>query len=64
MHGQTLLRHRLVLALHERELIARHMRALAEMEHSGIVAMIEDNKVDDLKRAYELFRRVTAPDSG
>ena len=39
----------------ERELIARHMRTVAEMEHSGIIAMIEDNKVDDLRRAYELF---------
>merc|ERR1719421_1196375 len=48
----------------ERELIAQHMRTLAEMENSGIVAMIEDNKVDDLRRAYELFKRVTAPTSG
>lgn len=48
----------------ERELIARHMRTIAEMEHSGIVAMIEDNKIDDLKRAYELFKRVTQPTSG
>ena len=48
----------------ERELIARHMRTLAEMEHSGIVAMIEDNKIDDLKRAYELYRRVTQPTPG
>jgi len=48
----------------ERELIERHMRTIAEMEHSGVVAMIEDNKIDDLKRAYELFKRVTAPVSG
>jgi len=48
----------------ERELIARHMRTLAEMEHSGVVAMIEDNKVSDLARAYELFKRVTQPTPG
>jgi len=48
----------------ERELIGKHMRTIAEMEHSGIVAMIEDNKLDDLRRAYELFKRVTQPTSG
>ena len=42
----------------EGELIERHMRTLAEMEHSGIVAMIEDDKVDDLHRTYKLFKRV------
>ena len=29
----------------EQELIARHMKTIAEMEHSGIIAMIEDSKV-------------------
>ena len=48
----------------ERELIAKHMRPLAEMETSGIVAMLEDSKVADLARAYKLYRRVTAPESG
>jgi cullin 3 len=48
----------------ERELIARHMRTVAEMEHSGIIAMIEDNKVGDLRRTYELFKRVKEPVSG
>ena len=48
----------------ERELIAKHMRTLAEMEHSGVIAMIEDNKIDDLRRAYDLFKRVTVPTSG
>ena len=48
----------------ERELIAKHMRTIAEMEHSGIVAMIEDNKIADLGRAYELFKRITAPTPG
>ena len=35
-----------------------------EMETSGIVAMLEDSKVADLARAYKLYRRVTAPESG
>ena len=42
----------------ERELIAVHMRTVAEMAHSGIVSMFEDNKTDDLARAYQLFRRI------
>ena len=48
----------------EHELIAKHMRTLAEMEHSGVIAMIEDNKVDDLRRAYDLFKRITTPTPG
>jgi len=48
----------------ERELIAKHMRTIAEMENSGIVAMIEDGKLQDLARAYELFKRITAPTPG
>lgn len=46
----------------ERQLIAEHMRSLAEMEHSGVVPMLEDDRIPDLKRAYELFGRVTSPD--
>lgn len=45
----------------ERELIARHMRALAEMEQSGLVAMLNDDRRDDLARMYSLFRRVVPP---
>ena len=48
----------------ERELIAVHMRTVAEMAHSGIVSMFEDNKTDDLARAYQLFRRIKAPVNG
>eukprot|EP01119_Soliformovum_irregulare_P018177 TRINITY_DN5521_c0_g1_i1.p1 TRINITY_DN5521_c0_g1~~TRINITY_DN5521_c0_g1_i1.p1 ORF type:complete len:734 (+),score=232.83 TRINITY_DN5521_c0_g1_i1:107-2308(+) len=43
----------------ERELIAAHMRTLAEMEQSGVVAMLRDDKVEDLKRMYNLFGRVS-----
>jgi len=48
----------------EKELIAKHMQTLAQMENSGIVTMIEDSKIDDLARAYSLFKRVTQPTSG
>ena len=48
----------------ERELVARHMRQLAEMKNSGCVVMLEDNKVEDLARMYKLFKRVTQPTSG
>ena len=48
----------------ERELIAKHMRTLADMENSGIVVMLDDNKLDDLARAYELFKRVREPTDG
>lgn len=48
----------------ERELIAEHMQSLAHMENSGIKTMIEDSKVADLARAYQLFKRVTQPTSG
>eukprot|EP01118_Nematostelium_gracile_P018644 TRINITY_DN835_c0_g1_i2.p1 TRINITY_DN835_c0_g1~~TRINITY_DN835_c0_g1_i2.p1 ORF type:complete len:640 (+),score=177.01 TRINITY_DN835_c0_g1_i2:139-2058(+) len=42
----------------ERELIAAHMKTLAEMEHSGCISMLRDDKIDDLKRMYSLFGRV------
>ncbi|KAL1522667.1 hypothetical protein AB1Y20_017645 [Prymnesium parvum] len=48
----------------ERELIAKHMKTLAEMENSGIVTMIEDSKIAELSRAYGLFKRVTQPTPG
>ena len=48
----------------ERELVARHMRQLAEMKNSGCVVMLEDNKVEDLARMYKLFKRVTQPTPG
>jgi len=48
----------------ERELIARHMRTLAEMQHSGIVTMLENERVADLTRAYDLFKRIKTPTDG
>lgn len=29
------------------------------MEHSGIISMLRDNKIEDLKRMYNLFGRVS-----
>jgi cullin 3 len=43
----------------ERELVALHMKTLIEMEHSGIISMLRDDKVEDLKRMYNLFGRVS-----
>ena len=42
----------------EGELISRQMRALAEMENSGLVPLMEADKYEDLGRMYELFKRV------
>ena len=43
----------------ERELIATHLKTLIEMEHSGIISMLRDDKIEDLKRMYNLFGRVS-----
>ncbi|XP_046910936.2 cullin 3 isoform X1 [Dermatophagoides farinae] len=42
----------------EQELISRHMKNIVEMEHSGVVHMLENQKVEDLARMYKLFSRV------
>ena len=34
------------------------MRQLAEMEHSGLVPLLEGDKYEDLQRMYLLFKRV------
>jgi cullin 3 len=39
----------------ERELITAHMKQLLDMDHSGLVSMLKDDKVEDLRRMYELF---------
>eukprot|EP01087_Luapelamoeba_hula_P024188 TRINITY_DN9114_c0_g2_i1.p1 TRINITY_DN9114_c0_g2~~TRINITY_DN9114_c0_g2_i1.p1 ORF type:complete len:736 (+),score=148.71 TRINITY_DN9114_c0_g2_i1:156-2363(+) len=43
----------------ERELIAVHMKTLIEMEGSGCISMLKDDKVEDLTRMYNLFARVS-----
>lgn len=42
----------------EGELIAQQMRALADMENSGMVPMMDQDKYEDLSRMYTLFKRV------
>ncbi|KAK1308577.1 Cullin-3A [Acorus calamus] len=42
----------------EREMIANHMQRLVQMENSGLVNMLVDDKYDDLSRMYNLFNRV------
>eukprot|EP01111_Echinosteliopsis_oligospora_P008697 TRINITY_DN2462_c0_g1_i1.p1 TRINITY_DN2462_c0_g1~~TRINITY_DN2462_c0_g1_i1.p1 ORF type:complete len:745 (-),score=221.56 TRINITY_DN2462_c0_g1_i1:110-2344(-) len=47
-----------IRAVAEHELIFVHMKSLVEMENSGMVTMMRDDKIDDLKRMYNLFSRV------
>ncbi|KAK8644318.1 hypothetical protein V6N13_123628 [Hibiscus sabdariffa] len=42
----------------EKEMIENHMHRLVQMENSGLVNMIVDEKYEDLGRMYCLFRRV------
>ncbi|EQC28612.1 hypothetical protein SDRG_13691 [Saprolegnia diclina VS20] len=44
-------------AIVERELIENHAKALVEMEGSGCVAMFREDRIDDLRRMYVLFKR-------
>lgn len=44
-------------AIVEHELVLVHAKALVEMEKSGCVAMLRDEKLDDLRRMYDLFDR-------
>lgn len=42
----------------EKEMIENHMPRLVHMENSGLVNMLLDDKYEDLRRTYNLFRRV------
>ncbi|XP_033759377.1 cullin-3-A-like [Pecten maximus] len=42
----------------EEELISKHMKTIVEMENSGVVNMLKNNKTDDLACMYKLFIRV------
>ncbi|XP_022087967.1 cullin-3-like [Acanthaster planci] len=42
----------------EDELISKHMKNIVEMENSGVVHMLKNNKKDDLACMYKLFIRV------
>ncbi|XP_052783595.1 cullin-3-like [Mya arenaria] len=42
----------------EEELISKHMKTIVEMENSGVVHMLKNNKTDDLGCMYKLLVRV------
>ncbi|KAK3583652.1 hypothetical protein CHS0354_021390 [Potamilus streckersoni] len=42
----------------EEELISKHMKTVVEMENSGVVHMLKNNKTDDLACMYKLLVRV------
>lgn len=42
----------------EEELISKHMKTIVEMENSGVVHMLKNNKTDDLCCMYKLLVRV------
>ena len=41
----------------EIELITNHVRTLVDMDSSGCVCLMRDDKLDDLRRMYDLFKR-------
>merc|ERR1719474_2548649 len=43
----------------EEQLIRRHMKTIVEMEGSGVVHMLKNNRMPDLSCMYKLFGRVT-----
>ncbi|EXX69765.1 uncharacterized protein OCT59_028473 [Rhizophagus irregularis] len=42
----------------EEELISKHLKTVIEMENSGLIPMLRNEKMDDLGRMYKLFGRV------
>ncbi|XP_071839124.1 cullin-3-like [Apostichopus japonicus] len=44
----------------EEELISKHMKTVVEMENSGVVHMLQNNKKEDLACMYKLFIRVAS----
>ena len=42
----------------EQEVLGEHMKTLLEMENSGIVKLLTDDKYSDLSRMYSLLRRI------
>ncbi|MCO5563664.1 hypothetical protein L7F22_017311 [Adiantum nelumboides] len=48
-----------ITAVVEKEMIASHMNRLVEMENSGLVSMLIDDRYEDLGRMYSLFKRVS-----
>lgn len=42
----------------EEQLLTKHMHTIVEMENSGIVTMLRDQKIEDLNCMYRLLKRV------
>ncbi|XP_015788171.1 cullin-3 [Tetranychus urticae] len=47
-----------IVAVVEEELISKHMKTIVEMENSGVVHMLKNQKTQDLACMYNLLRRV------
>ena len=48
-----------IIEVLENELIKKHMKIIVEMENSGVVHMLANQKTEDLACMYKLFARVT-----
>ncbi|KAK3922428.1 Cullin-3 [Frankliniella fusca] len=48
-----------IVGVVEEELINKHMRTIVEMENSGVVFMLKNQKTEDLARLYKLLSRVS-----
>lgn len=48
----------LIVKVVEKELITNHMKTIVEMENSGVVHMLKNQKTEDLARMFRLFNRV------
>ena len=46
------------IALNFRLVVSLQKRALAEMEQSGLIPLVQQDKLEDLGRMHALFRRV------
>eukprot|EP01112_Ceratiomyxa_fruticulosa_P003545 TRINITY_DN1386_c0_g1_i3.p1 TRINITY_DN1386_c0_g1~~TRINITY_DN1386_c0_g1_i3.p1 ORF type:complete len:747 (+),score=118.94 TRINITY_DN1386_c0_g1_i3:321-2561(+) len=44
----------------EKELLTTHLKSLIDMENSGLISMLRDDKVEDLRRMYSLFTRIVS----
>ncbi|GJP50323.1 hypothetical protein CLOM_g9454 [Closterium sp. NIES-68] len=49
-----------VTAVVEREMVGNHLRLLVDMENSGLVPMLVNDKYEDIARMYRLLKRVPA----
>lgn len=48
-----------IKAVCEDQLIARHRKTLVDMDNSGLVPMLRDDKIEDLNRMFSLFGRIS-----